>query len=94
MTLKLVVESVPDPSPINNLLNRVTVEQLTASFFDVKKLASPGFDGETRVKYTNNDRMRINNLHTRIHRTTYRATPSNRTRIAKLEFIHGTSHTR
>ena len=68
----------------NNLLNSVTVELLTASFFDLKKQASPGIDGETWVKYADNFEMRINDLHSRIQRGTYRAKPFKRTWIPKL----------
>lgn len=69
----------------NNLLNHVTPELLRASFFDLKKQASPGIDGETWAEYAENFETRIADLHTRIHRGTYRAKPSKRTWIPKLD---------
>jgi RNA-directed DNA polymerase len=69
----------------NNLLNHVTPELLRASFFDLKKQAAPGIDGVTWAQYATDFDMRIDNLHTRIHRGTYRAQPSKRTWIPKLD---------
>jgi RNA-directed DNA polymerase len=69
----------------NNLLNHITPELLQASFFDLKKSAAPGIDGETWAEYAENFEMRIVDLHTRIHRGTYRAQPSKRTWIPKLD---------
>ena len=69
----------------NNLLNHVTPERLRASFFDLKKQAAPGIDGETWDEYADNFEMRIKDLHSRIHRGTYRAKPSKRTWIPKLD---------
>ena len=69
----------------NNLLNHVTPELLQASFFDLKKQAAPGIDGETWAQYAENFEVRITDLHTRIHRGTYRAKPSKRTWIPKLD---------
>ena len=69
----------------NNLLNHVTPELLRASFFDLKKSAVPGVDGETWAEYAENHETRIADLHSRIHRGTYRAQPSKRTWIPKLD---------
>ncbi|WP_397569329.1 reverse transcriptase domain-containing protein [Schlesneria sp. T3-172] len=69
----------------NNLLNHVTPELLQASFFDLKKQAAPGIDGETWVEYAENFQARIVDLHARIHRGTYRAKPSKRAWIPKLD---------
>ena len=69
----------------NNLLNHVTPELLQASFFDLKKQAAPGIDGETWAEYADNFEARIVDLHARIHRGTYRAKPSKRTWIPKLD---------
>ena len=38
----------------NNLLNHITLELLTASFFDLKKQAAPGVDGVTWAEYADN----------------------------------------
>jgi group II intron reverse transcriptase/maturase len=67
----------------NNLLNHVTPELLRASFFDLKKNAAPGIDGETWAEYADDFEVRIIDLHARIHRGTYRAKPSKRTWIPK-----------
>lgn len=69
----------------NNLLNHVTPELLTASFFDLKKQAAPGIDGVTWAQYATDFERRIEDLHHRIHRGTYRAQPSKRTWIPKLD---------
>jgi group II intron reverse transcriptase/maturase len=69
----------------NNLLHHVTPELLTASFFDLKKQAAPGIDGVTWAQYAEGFEPRIEDLHERIHRGTYRAQPSKRTWIPKLD---------
>ena len=69
----------------NNLLNHINLELLRASFFDLKKHAAPGIDGETWAEYAENYEGRIIDLHSRIHRGTYRAKPSKRTWIPKLD---------
>jgi group II intron reverse transcriptase/maturase len=69
----------------NNLLHHVTPDLLRASFFDLKKSASPGIDGVTWAQYAEDFETRINNLHSRIHRGTYRAQPSKRAWIPKLD---------
>ena len=69
----------------NNLLNHITPELLQASFFDLKKSAVPGIDGVTWAEYADNVETQIIDLHSRIHRGTYRAQPSKRTWIPKLD---------
>jgi group II intron reverse transcriptase/maturase len=69
----------------NNLLNHITPELLQASFFDLKKTAVPGIDGETWAEYAEDFETRIIDLHSRIHRGAYRAKPSKRTWIPKLD---------
>jgi group II intron reverse transcriptase/maturase len=69
----------------NNLLNHVTLELLTASFLDLKKRAAPGIDGVTWAEYSENYEAKIADLHSRVHRGTYRAQPSKRTWIPKLD---------
>lgn len=69
----------------NNLLNHVTPELLRASFFELKKHSAPGIDGVTWAKYAENFEARIEDLHVRIHRGTYRALPSKRGWIPKLD---------
>ncbi len=69
----------------NNLLNHVTPELLVASFFDLKKQAAPGVDGLTWAQYATDFETRIDDPHSRIHRGAYRARPSKRTWIPKLD---------
>lgn len=66
-----------------NLLHHLTPELLRASFFDLKKHAAPGVDGETWQDYAEDFERRIADLHGRIHRGAYRAQPSKRTYIPK-----------
>jgi RNA-directed DNA polymerase len=66
-----------------NLLNHITAELLRSSFFDLKKQAAPGVDGETWHEYAIGFESRIDDLHDRIHRGAYRAKPSKRTYIPK-----------
>jgi group II intron reverse transcriptase/maturase len=69
----------------NNLLNHVTPELLRASFLDLKRQAAPGIDDVTWAQYATDFERRIDDLHARIHRGTYRAQPSKRTWIPKLD---------
>jgi group II intron reverse transcriptase/maturase len=66
-----------------SLLHHLTPELLRASFFDLKKQAAPGVDGETWREYEVEFERRIDDLHGRIHRGAYRAKPSKRTYIPK-----------
>jgi group II intron reverse transcriptase/maturase len=65
------------------LLHHVGLELLEASFFDLKKNAAPGVDGQTWEEYRCNLEENIVNLHGRIHRGAYRAQPSKRKYIPK-----------
>ena len=66
-----------------NLLHHLTPELLRASFFDLKKRAAAGVDGQTWQDYSAGFERRIDDLHGRIHRGAYRAKPSKRTYIPK-----------
>jgi RNA-directed DNA polymerase len=66
-----------------SLLHHITPELLRASFFDLKKQAAPGIDGEAWRDYAVDFERRIDDLHGRIHRGAYRAKPSKRTYIPK-----------
>jgi RNA-directed DNA polymerase len=68
-----------------SLMHHITEELLRASFFELKKQAAPGIDGETWQDYTIDFERRIKDLHGRIHRGAYRAKPSKRTYIPKPE---------
>jgi group II intron reverse transcriptase/maturase len=69
----------------NNLLHHITPELLQASFHELRKQAAPGIDGVTWDAYAEGLEARIEDLHTRIHRGTYRAQPSKRGWIPKLD---------
>lgn len=68
-----------------SLLHHITPELLRASFFDLKKQAAPGIDGETWRDYAQDFESRIDDLIGRIHRGAYRAKPSKRTYIPKAD---------
>ena len=68
-----------------NLLHHVSPELLKTSFFDLKKDAAPGIDGETWHEYATDLDVKIIDLHGRIHHGSYRAKPSKRTYIAKSD---------
>jgi group II intron reverse transcriptase/maturase len=68
-----------------SLLHHLTPELLRASFFDLKKNAAPGVDEQTWRDYAVGFEQRIDDLHGRIHRGAYRAKPSKRTYIPKLD---------
>jgi group II intron reverse transcriptase/maturase len=65
------------------LLHHVTVARLRSSFFALKRRAAPGVDGVTWREYREGLDERLADLHTRVHRGSYRAQPSRRTYIPK-----------
>jgi len=68
-----------------NLLHHLTSERLRASFFELRKQAAPGVDQQTWHDYAEGLDRRINDLHGRIQRGAYRAKPSKRAYILKLD---------
>jgi group II intron reverse transcriptase/maturase len=66
-----------------SLMHHLTPELLRSSFFDLKKQAAPGVDGETWSDYAKDFESRIDDLHGQIHRGAYRAKASKRTYIPK-----------
>jgi len=65
------------------LLHHVTVDLLRDSFFALKRQAAPGVDGVTWQEYETGLEDRLIDLHSRVHRGTYRAQPSRRVYIPK-----------
>src|SRR6476646_2242873 len=57
------------------LLHHLTVELLRESFHSLKRKAAPGVDGVTWQEYEGGLEDRLIDLHGRIHRGAYRATP-------------------
>jgi RNA-directed DNA polymerase len=67
------------------LLHHVTVNLLRESFDALKKNAAPGVDGVTWREYEMGLKDRLIDLHSRVHRGTYRAQPSRRVYIPKAD---------
>jgi RNA-directed DNA polymerase len=68
------------------LLHHVTPELLFTSFYQLKREARPGVDGVIWQEYDDDGLIgRINDLHDRVHRGTYRAKPSKRAWIPKAD---------
>jgi len=67
------------------LLHHLTVELLRKSFYSLKRKAAPGVDGVTWQEYEDGLEDRLTDLHGRVHRGAYRATPSRRVYIEKAD---------
>jgi RNA-directed DNA polymerase len=67
------------------LLHHVTVPLLLDSFYALKREAAPGVDGMTWKDYETDLDKRLEDLHSRVHRGTYRAQPSKRAYIPKAD---------
>jgi retron-type reverse transcriptase len=65
------------------LLHHVSVALLSNSFYALKREAAPGVDRLTWWIYETDLDKRLEDLHSRVHRGTYRALPSKRTYIPK-----------
>jgi len=65
------------------LLHHITVERLAESFRGLRRDAAPGVDDVRWKEYRQGLEGRLADLHRRIHRGSYRAQPSKRSRIAK-----------
>src|SRR5215831_18694860 len=65
------------------LLHHVSVALLMNSFYALKRGAAPGVDGLTWQEYETDLGERLEELHSRVHRGTYRALPSKRAYIPK-----------
>src|SRR5207245_6315770 len=65
------------------LLHHVSVALLTNSFYALKQGAAPGVDGLTWQEYETDLDRRLEELHSRVRRGTYRALPSKRAYIPK-----------
>ena len=67
------------------LMQLVDVELLRESYFWLKPKAAAGVDGVTWQRYGEGLEERLEQLHGRIHRNAYRATPSRRQYIPKAD---------
>ncbi|HEY6271378.1 MAG TPA: hypothetical protein VIX19_05215 [Terriglobales bacterium] len=67
------------------LLHHVSAALLANSFYSLKRAAAPGVDGLTWQEYETGLEKRLKDLHSRVHRGTYRAQPSKRAYIPKAD---------
>jgi group II intron reverse transcriptase/maturase len=67
------------------LLHHLNVDLLRDSFYALKRQASPGVDGVMWQEYEPGLGERLADLHSRVHRGTYRAQPSRRVYIPKAD---------
>ncbi len=67
------------------LLHHITVELLEQSYFALKRMAAPGIDGVRWQAYGESLSESLKDLHSRIHRGSYRAKPARRTMIPKAD---------
>jgi group II intron reverse transcriptase/maturase len=67
------------------LLHHLNLDLLRDSFYALKRQASPGVDGVTWQEYETGLEDRLIDLHSRVHRGTYRAQPSRRVYIPKAD---------
>jgi group II intron reverse transcriptase/maturase len=67
------------------LLHHMNVERLRDSFYALQRKASPGVDGVSWQEYETGLEDRLVDLHSRVHRGTYRARPSRRVYIPKSD---------
>src|SRR5436853_961768 len=65
------------------LLHHVSIALLSNSFYALKRAAVPGVDGLTWQVYETDLDKRLEDLHSRVHRSTYQALPSKRAYIPK-----------
>jgi retron-type reverse transcriptase len=65
------------------LMHHITTELLRESYYGLKKNAVPGVDEVTWKEYGEGLENRLESLHERIHKGTYRAKPSRRIYIPK-----------
>jgi group II intron reverse transcriptase/maturase len=67
------------------LLHHINVDTLREAFYALKRKAAPGVDGVTWQDYEADLEPRLEDLHQRVHRGTYRPQPSRRTYIPKAD---------
>ncbi|WP_367142553.1 group II intron reverse transcriptase/maturase, partial [Mesorhizobium sp.] len=67
------------------LFHHVTVDVLRTAFYALKRKAAPGADGVTWQDYESDLEPRLEDLHKRVHRGSYRPQPSRRTYIPKAD---------
>lgn len=79
-------KAVSEPDCVfNNLYSLLTPELLHISFFELKRNAAPGVDHVSWQEYRVTVEVSIADLHGRLHRGSYRATPARRTYVEKSD---------
>src|SRR5450830_1703327 len=68
-----------------SLLHHISIDLLEQAFFELKEAAAPGVDGLTWRTYKADLDRNLTDLHERVHRGAYRALPSRRVYIPKLD---------
>lgn len=68
-----------------SLLHHLTIDLLRDSFCALQRQASPGVDGMRWEEYESGLEDRLTDLHSRVHRGSYRAQPSRRVYIPKAD---------
>jgi group II intron reverse transcriptase/maturase len=67
------------------LLHHITIELLKRSYLSLERDSAPGIDGVTWQTYGENLEEKLENLHDKVHRGSYRARPARRTYIPKAD---------
>ena len=69
----------------NNLLHHVSVEMMRESFYELKRQSAPGVDGVTWAEYEQGLEDRLVDLHSRVHRGSYRASSDLRNGLLRFQ---------
>src|SRR5438445_7712130 len=67
------------------LLHHITVDLLKRSYLSLERDSAPGIDGVTWQSYGENLEEKLEDLHDKVHRGSYRARPARRTYIPKAD---------
>jgi RNA-directed DNA polymerase len=66
-------------------LHHITIDLLKRSYLSLERDSAPGVDGVTWQAYGENLEERLEDLHDKVHRGSYRARPARRTYIPKAD---------
>ena len=67
------------------LLHHITIDLLERSYLSLERDSAPGIDGVTWQTYGENLEEKLEDLHDKVHRGSYRARPARRTYIPKAD---------
>src|ERR1035437_380318 len=71
--------------PLTALLHHITIDLLKRSYLSLERDSAPGIDGVTWQTYGENLEEKLEDLHDKVHRGSYRARPARRTYIPKAD---------